>query len=72
MEDKNSIVSQKQIESHIFIIRGVTVMFDKDLANIHGIPTKRLNEQVRRNIERFPDDFMFQLTEDEYHSLRLQ
>lgn len=46
-------------------IRGVQVMLDRDLALLYGVPTKRLNEQVRRNIERFPEDFMFQLTAEE-------
>ena len=56
------IVSVAQIESRIFIIRGQKVMLDADLAELYGVVTKRLNEQVRRNIERFPEDFMFQLT----------
>lgn len=50
------------ISSRIFIIRGQRVMLDTDLAALYGVATKRLNEQVRRNITRFPDDFMFQLT----------
>ncbi|MDP3033052.1 MAG: ORF6N domain-containing protein, partial [Rhodocyclaceae bacterium] len=49
----------------ILLIRGQRVMIDADLADLYGVPTKRLNEQVKRNIERFPDDFMFQLTPDE-------
>jgi len=56
------IVSVEQIESRIFIIRGQKVMLDADLAELYGVVTKRLNEQVRRNSERFPEDFMFQLT----------
>ena len=58
-------VSLTSIESLIFNIRGQQVMFDKDLATLYGVSTKRLNEQVKRNIERFPEDFMFQLTKDE-------
>ena len=50
------------MESRILLIRGRRVMLDADLANIYGVPTKRLNEQVKRNRGRFPDDFMFQLT----------
>lgn len=53
------------IESLIFNIRGQQVMFDKDLATLYGVSTKRLNEQVKRNLERFPEDFMFQLTKEE-------
>lgn len=53
------------IESLIRVIRGQQVMFDSDLAMLYGVETKRLNEQVKRNIKRFPEDFMFQLTQDE-------
>ena len=53
------------IKSRIFTIRGVQVMLDRDLAELYGVETRRLNEQVRRNIERFPDGFMFQLTDVE-------
>ena len=53
------------IESLIRVIRGQQVMLDSDLAMLYGVETKRLNEQVKRNIERFPEDFMFQLTQDE-------
>ena len=53
------------IASKILIIRGQKVMIDADLAELYGVPTKRLNEQVKRNPARFPDDFMFQLTEAE-------
>lgn len=53
------------IEERIFSIRGKQVMIDKDLALLYGVETKRLNEQVKRNIERFPEDFMFQLTHEE-------
>lgn len=50
------------IEKHILLIRGQKVMVDTDLANLYGVSTKRLNEQVKRNAERFPQDFMFQLS----------
>lgn len=53
------------IESKILVIRGQYVMIDRDLAELYGVETKRLNEQVRRNIERFPEHFMFQLTREE-------
>ena len=53
------------IESLIRVIRGQQVMLDSDLAMLYGVETKRLNEQVKRNSNRFPEDFMFQLTQDE-------
>lgn len=52
----------EQIEDLIHAIRGKQVMLDRDLARLYGVETGRLNEQVKRNIERFPDDFMFQLS----------
>lgn len=60
-----------EITSRIFLIRGHKVMVDKDLARIYGVSTKRLNQQVHRNLQRFPLDFMFQLTPEEADSLRL-
>ena len=60
------------IESLISVIRGQQVMLDSDLAMLYGVETKRLNEQVKRNLNRFPEDFMFQLTHDEAVSLRSQ
>ena len=60
------------IESLIRIIRGQQVMLDADLAMLYGVETKRLNEQVKRNINRFPDDFMFQLTQEEAVASRSQ
>lgn len=56
-------------ERQIHLLRGKRVMLDSDLAEIYGVPTKQLNQQVRRNIGRFPDDFMFQLTQKEVLSL---
>ncbi len=61
-----------RIEKMIFIIRGQKVMFDSDLAELYEIETKMLNRAVRRNIERFPEDFMFQLTVEEHGILRYQ
>ncbi len=61
----NNIKKIDQIENTIFSIRGCKVMLDADLAEIYGVTTKRLNEQVKRNIGRFPEDFMFQLTQEE-------
>lgn len=60
------------VESLIRELRGERVILDADLARVYGVPTKRLNEQVRRNAERFPPDFMFRLTETEADSLRSQ
>lgn len=60
------------IEHVIYLIRGQKVMIDADLANLYGVETKRLNEQVRRNIDRFPEDFMFQLNIQEYEFLKSQ
>ena len=65
-------IPQEQIEKSILILRGHRVMLDADLARIYGVSTKRLNEQVRRNLDRFPDDFTFQLDEAEDTNLRLQ
>ena len=59
-----------QIQQRIFTVRGVQVMLDRDLAELYGVLTKNLNKAVKRNIERFPDDFMFQLTKEE--GLRFQ
>jgi hypothetical protein len=60
------------IESLIRTIRGQKVMVDFDLAMLYGVQNKRLNEQVKRNIKRFPDDFMFQLTKEEWNNLKSQ
>ncbi len=60
------------IEDKILTIRDRKVMLDRDLAELYGIQTKRLNEQVKRNIERFPDDFMFGLTDNELEDLKSQ
>ena len=53
------------LESKIFLIRGKQVMIDRDLAELYGVETKRITEAVKRNIERFPEEFRFQLTQDE-------
>ena len=67
-----TLVPSERIERLILLIHGHKVMLDSDLAELYGVTTKRLNEQVRRNLSRFPDDFMFQLTESETHLLRSQ
>ena len=61
-----------QIQNLIYVIRGQRVMLDSDLAQLYGVLTKNLNKAVKRNIERFPQDFMFQLTKEEYQNLRFQ
>ena len=63
---------QESIERKIHLIRNKQVMLDKDLADLYQVPAKALNQAVKRNRERFPEDFMFQLTKEEYHSLRSQ
>jgi hypothetical protein len=62
----------QRIEEAILVVRGHRVLLDADLASLYGVPPKRLNEQVRRNRERFPGDFMFQLTDEEVEILRSQ
>ena len=62
----------EQIESLIITVRGKQVILDRDLARLYGVETKRLNQQVQRNIERFPEDFMFQLTKEEYEIMKSQ
>lgn len=63
---------ENKVESLIQVIRGQQVMLDRDLAELYGVETRRLNEQVKRNIERFPEDFMFQLTPNEFDNLKSQ
>jgi hypothetical protein len=67
-----SIESTERIEKSILLIRRQRVMLDSDLAELYGAPTKVLNQAVRRNKTRFPRDFMFQLTQQEFQSLRSQ
>jgi len=66
------LIAAPAIEKRIFIVGGRQVMLDEDLADLYGVETKRLVEQVKRNIERFPADFMFQLDETEMAALRSQ
>jgi len=72
MSGNTSLIPAERIERSILLIRGEKVMLDTDLAELYGVETKRLNEQVRRNPERFPPDFMFRLTVGEWKSLRSQ
>jgi hypothetical protein len=64
-EETTSIVLIERVQNRILFIRGQKVIIDSDLADLYGVPTKRLNEQVSRNQPRFPSDFMFQLTDSE-------
>ncbi|MCK5241819.1 ORF6N domain-containing protein [bacterium] len=66
------IIPFERIEQRIYFIRGKKVMLDRDLAELYGVPTKRLNEQVARNSKRFLDDFMFQLNSEECLNLKSQ
>jgi len=68
----SSIIPVQRIQRCIYVMRGHKVILDSDLADLYGVTTKRLNEQVRRNIDRFPSDFMFQLTNAEAERLRSQ
>jgi hypothetical protein len=66
------IVAEERILQFIMVIRGEKVILDSDLAKLYGVETKRLNEQVRRNPDKFPNDFMFQLTKEEFSNLKSQ
>jgi hypothetical protein len=72
MPRKAPIIPEERIQHAIHLIRGHKVILDFDLAAIDGVDVKRLNQQVRRNIERFPDDFAFLLTAQEFANLKLQ
>lgn len=67
-----SEIKLNQIETMIYVIRSQKVMLDSDLAELYGVETKVLNQSVRRNLDRFPQDFMFQLTPEEYQILKSQ
>lgn len=72
MATKREIVVVEEIVNRIHTVRGQKVMLDKDLAELYGVEVKRLNEQVRRNSDRFPSEFMFQLTKREFEVLKSQ
>lgn len=72
MEETKELITTDDIRSKVYIIRGQQVMLDKDLAEIYGYEVKKLNQQVKRNIERFPEDFMFRLSNGEIDSVRSQ
>ncbi|MBI3601735.1 MAG: ORF6N domain-containing protein [Candidatus Omnitrophica bacterium] len=67
-----SLVPVEIIQNKIYLIRGHKVMLDKDLAGLYGVLTKQLTRQVRRNIERFPNDFLLELTHEELNNLKCQ
>ena len=70
MPKPKPVVPIERVASKIYLIRGEKVMLDSDLAELYGVPTLRLNEQLKRNRDRFPGDFAFQLTRNEFDSLR--
>jgi hypothetical protein len=67
-----SVITPKEIEKMIYVVRGQKVMLDSDLANLYSVLTKNLNKAVNRNTKKFPNDFMFKLTKKEYEDLRFQ
>ena len=68
----NPLIPVERVENVIFLLRGRKIIIDSDLAELYGVSTSRLNEQVKRNIQRFPADFMFQLNKDEFANLKSQ
>jgi phage regulator Rha-like protein len=70
--DQDKSISIEMVATKILLVRGKRVMLDSDLAKLYGVETKNLNLQVKRNVERFPEDFMYQLTRQEVADLRLQ
>lgn len=69
---KNELIIQEHIAKAIYLIRNQKVMMDSELAEMYGVETKVLNQAVKRNIDRFPEDFMFQLTNEEWENLKSQ
>jgi hypothetical protein len=72
MNHTPELFTEEVITNKIHLVRGLRVMFDDDLAELYKVPTKVLNQAVRRNLFRFPEDFMFQLTDNEYKNLKSQ
>src|SRR5262245_7214242 len=72
MPKTKSVIPAEHIERSILVVRGQRVILDSELARLYGVSTARLNQQVRRNADRFPDDFAFALTGDEFENLMLQ
>jgi len=71
-EESKLLVPDELIMNKIYLIRGQKVLLDNDLAELYAVETRRLNEQVKRNIDRFPEDFMFQLDNAEFENLKSQ
>lgn len=71
-EKERLVVPQEVLVSKIYYIRGQKVMLDEDLAELYQVETRQLNQQIKRNMERFPEDFMFQLTTEEFDNLKSQ
>jgi hypothetical protein len=69
---KEISINNHLIQNKIYLIRGQKVMIDRDLAEMYGVPTKALKQAVKRNMDRFPEDFMFELSTEEWESLRSQ
>ena len=73
MKNQNLLtIPEEEIINKIYLIRGQRIMIDRDLSELYGVETKRLKEAVRRNIQRFPGDFMFELTDEEFQHWRTQ
>ena len=72
MKEEKSLIPDEVVMSKIYLIRGQKVMIDRDLAELYGVETKYLKRQVRRNEKRFPDDFMFEMTKEEFENWRSQ
>lgn len=72
MTDKLIAILDEVVLNKIYIIRDQKVMLDSDLAELYGVETKQLKRQVKRNMSRFPDDFMFEMSPEEYETLRCQ
>jgi len=71
-KELQALVAEQKILNRIYVFRGQKVMIDEDLAQMYGVETRRLNEQVKRNTKRFPKDFMFSLTQKEFENLKSQ
>jgi hypothetical protein len=71
-KNNEMILPDELVMNKIYVIRGMKVMMDRDLAELYGVETRRLKEQVRRNIDRFPEDFMFEMTKEELENWRSQ
>jgi hypothetical protein len=70
LKQKNSLIPSERIINSILLIRNIKVMIDRDLAELYQVETRVLIQAVKRNLERFPNDFMFQLTKEEFENLR--